>query len=70
MYKRILYKPDFSFFFLTVYPTTIEQALAVHRRRRHRTTIYNRIKDELDLVCQDNNKNEEDVVLFLFYFFL
>lgn len=42
---------------------TVEQAITIHRRRRHRTTIYNRIEDELDLVRQDYNENEEDVVL-------
>ena len=41
----------------------VEQALVAHRRRRHRTTIDNKIEDELDRVRQDYNEDEEDVVL-------
>ena len=42
---------------------TVEQASVAHRRRRHRTTIYNGIEDELDPVRQDYNEDEENVVL-------
>ncbi|XP_013713178.1 uncharacterized protein LOC106416832 [Brassica napus] len=42
---------------------TVEQASVAHRRRRHRTTIYNAIEDELDPVRQDYNEDEENMVL-------